>query len=81
MYRDGACHSTGSAVLAAAGLVAALARVVFLLDEVVAGAERDQVRVVRGRRDGHRPGTPHVRVAQLVREALQLVGPEVVVVP
>lgn len=81
MHGDGAGHGAGRAVLAAGGLVAALARVVLLLDEVVARAERHQVRVVRRRRDRHRARAAHVRVAQLVRQALQLVRPEVVVVP
>lgn len=81
MHGDGARHGAGRAVLAAGGLVAALARVVLLLDEVVARAEGDQVRVVGRRRDGHGARAAHVRVAQLVREALQLVRTEVVVVP
>lgn len=78
---DGARHGARGAVLAARGLVAALARVVLLLDEVVARPEGDQVRVVGGRRDRHGARAAHVRVAQLVREALQLVRAEVVVVP
>lgn len=81
MHGDGARHGDGRAVLAAGGLVAALARVVLLLHQVVARAEGDQVRVVGGRGDGHRARAAHVRVAQLVRQALQLVRPEVVVVP
>lgn len=81
MHGDGARHGAGRAVLAAGGLVAALARVVLLLHEVVARAEGDEVRVVGGRGDGHGARAAHVRVAQLVREALQLVRPEVVVVP
>lgn len=81
VHRDGPGHGARRAVLAAGGLVAALARVVLLLDEVVASAERDQVRVVRGRRYRDGPGAAHVRVAQLVRQALQFVRSEVVVVP
>lgn len=81
VHRDGACHRAGRAVFAAAGLVAALARVVLLLHQVVPGAEGHEVRVVGRRGDGHGPSAPHVRVAQLVSQALQLVRPEVVVVP
>lgn len=81
MHGDGARHGDGRAVLAARRLVRALARVVLLLHQVVARAERHQVRVVRGRGDGHGARAAHVRVAQLVREALQLVRAEVVVVP
>ena len=81
VHGDGARHGAGRAVLAAGGLVAALARVVLLLHQVVARAEGHQVRVVGGRRDGHGARAAHVRVAQLVREALQLVRAEVVVVP
>ena len=55
--------------------------VVFLLHEMVARPERDEMRVVRGGGDGHGPRAPHVGVAQLVREALKLVAVEVVVVP
>ena len=52
-----------------------------LLDHVVARAERDQMGVVGG--GGYRDASraPHVRVAQLVGEHLQLIGAEVVVVP
>lgn len=81
VHGDGARHGAGRAVLAAGGLVAALARVVLLLHQVVARAEGHQVRVVGGRGDGHGARAAHVRVAQLVRQALQLVRPEVVVVP
>lgn len=52
-----------------------------LLDQVVAGSEGDQVGVVGRRRDRHGARAAHVRVAQLVRQTLQLVGVEVVVVP
>lgn len=78
---DGAGHGAGRAVLAAGGLVRALAGVVLLLHQVVARAEGHQVRVVGGRGDGHGARAAHVRVAQLVRQALQLVRAEVVVVP
>lgn len=55
--------------------------VVLLLDEVVACPEGHQVGVVGRGRDGHRPGAAHVRVTQLVRQALQLIRRELVVVP
>ena len=51
------------------------------LHQVIPGSEGDQVGVVRRRRDGHRPGTPHVRVAQLVGQDLKLVRVEPVVIP
>lgn len=80
---DGDCagHGSGRAVLGASRLVAAFTRVVFLLDQVVAGAEGDQMCVVSRRRDRDGASAAHVRVTELVGEALQLVGPEVVVVP
>lgn len=81
VHGDGARHGDGRAVLAAGRLVAALTGVVLFLHQVVARAERHQVRVVGGRWDRHRAGAPHVRVTQLVREALQLIRAEVVVVP
>lgn len=81
VHGDSARHGDGRAVLAAAGLVRAFARVVLFLNEVVARSEGHEVRVVGGRGDGHRARTAHVRVAKLVRQALQLVRPEVVVVP
>ncbi len=55
--------------------------VVLLLHQMVARAEGHQMRVVGGRRDGHGARAAHVRVAQLVRQHLQLVRVEVVVVP
>lgn len=78
---DGACHGAGSAVFGAAGLVAAFARVVLFFHQVVPCAEGDQMRVVGRRRYGDGASATHVRVTQLVRETLQLVGAEVVVVP
>ena len=68
-------------VVRARARVAPLARVVLLLHQVVARAERHQVRVVRRRRNRHRTRAPHVRVAQLVRQLLQLVRCHAVVVP
>lgn len=51
------------------------------VDEMVAGPEGHEMGVVGGCRDGHGPGAADVRVTQLVREHLQLVGRQVVVVP
>ena len=55
--------------------------VVLLLDEVIARAEGDEMRVVGRRRDGDAARAAHVRVTQLIRQHLQLVGVEVIVVP
>lgn len=55
--------------------------VVLLLDQVVTGAECHQVGIVSRRWDGDGAGTPDVRVAELIRQALELVGVKVVVVP
>ena len=55
--------------------------VVLFLHQVVPGSKGDQMCVVSGRGYGHGAGTPHVCVAQLVRQHLQLVRVEVVVVP
>ena len=49
--------------------------------QVVPGSEGHQVCVVGGGWDGHRPGTAHVGVAQLVGEGLQLISCEVVLIP
>ena len=81
VHLDSAGHGAGRSLLGVARLVAALAAVVLLLHQVVAGAEGNQVRVVGGRRDRHRTCAAHVRVAELVRQALQLVGRKAVVVP
>ena len=55
--------------------------VVLLLDEVIARAEGDEMRVVGRRRDGDATRAAHVGVTQLIRQHLQLVGVEVIVVP
>ena len=54
---------------------------VLSLLEVVASPEGDQVGVVGGGGVRDTSGAPDVGVAQLVGEALQLVGRELVVVP
>lgn len=55
--------------------------VVFLVHEMVPRSERHQPRVVRRGGDGHGAGAAHVGVAQLVREDLQLIRGEPVVIP
>ena len=52
-----------------------------LLHEVVPGPESDQVGVVGGGGDGDGARAPHVGVAQLVSQLLELVSVEVVVIP
>ena len=80
---DGDCprHGGGCPVLAAPGEVAALPGVVLLLHQVVAGAEGHQVGVVGRGGDGDAASAPDIGVAQLVRQLLQLVRVEVIVVP
>ena len=48
---------------------------------MIAGAECDEVSVIGGGGDRDAPGTPDVRVTQLVRQHLELVRAEVVVIP
>lgn len=52
-----------------------------LLNKVVPGAEGYQVGVVRWRRNGDAASTAYISVTQLIRQHLQLVGVEVVVIP
>ena len=49
-------------------------RVVLLVDDVVARADSDQVRVVGGRRDGDGARAARVGVTELVGQLLQLVS-------
>lgn len=63
------------------GHVAPLRTVVVLVDEVVSRSEGHKPSVVGGRRDGHGASAADVRVAQLVRQQLQLVRCEAVIVP
>ena len=65
---DGPGHGCGRAVLGAAREVRAFAGVVLLLDQVVPGAESDQVGVVGRGRNGDGPGAADVRVAKLERD-------------
>ena len=44
-----------------------------LLHEMVPGPEGHQVGVVGGGGDGDRPGAPHIGVAQLIGQLLQLI--------
>lgn len=55
--------------------------VVLLVHEMVPRSERHQPRVVRRGGDGDGAGAAHVGVAQLVREDLQLIRGEPVVIP
>lgn len=55
--------------------------VVLFLDEMVPGSECYQVGIVGWSGYGNRPGTPNVRMAQLVSQALQLIAIKVVIVP
>lgn len=81
VHCNGTRHCAGCTVLATAGLVTSFPRVMLLLNQVVSGAEGHEMRVVSRRGDGHWPSASHVRVAQLVSQALQLIRPEVVIVP
>jgi len=54
---------------------------VVAVDQVVARAEGDQVRVVGRSGDADAACAAHVRVAQLVGELLEFVGRQAVVVP
>ena len=81
MDGDGPGHGCRCTVLAAPGEVASLPAVVLLLHQVVAGAEGNEVGVVRRSRNGDAASAADVSVAQLVRQLLQLVRVEVVVVP
>ena len=81
MDGDGPGHGCRCAVLAAPGEVASLPAVVLLLHQVVAGAEGNEMGVVRRSRNGDAACAADVSVAQLVRQLLQLVRVEVIVVP
>lgn len=81
VHRDGARHGAGRTVLGAARLVTALTRVVLLLHQVVARPEGHQVGVVGGGGNADGASAAHIRVAQLVCEALQLIRVKVVVIP
>jgi len=63
------------------GVCRALSPVVLLVHEMVPCSEGHQPGVVRRGRDGDRPGAAHVGMAQLVREDLQLIRGEPVVIP
>ena len=74
MDGDSPGHGCRCPVLAASGEVASLPAVVLLLHQVVAGTEGNQVSVVRRSRNGNAASAPDVGVAELVGEALKLVG-------
>lgn len=73
------CSSLGFALSEPSG--AALSPVVLLVHEVIPRSERHQSGVVCRGRDGDGASAAHVRVAQLVREDLQLIRREAVVIP
>ena len=81
VHRDSSGHRSRGPVLRSSGEVTALARVMLLLDQMVPGPEGHQVGVVSRRRDGHGPRAPHISMAQLVRQLLQLIRIKAVVVP
>lgn len=55
--------------------------VMLFLNKMVAGPERNEVCIVCRRGYGNRSGAPHIRVAQLIREALEFIRVKVVVIP
>lgn len=92
---DGSRHCSWRAIFAAAALMRAFttgvafdavlqrsfSTVVLLLDEVVPRTERDEVSVVSRCGNGYGTCASNVSVTELVGEALELVGVEVVVIP
>ena len=76
MDGDGPGHGCRRPVLASPGEVAALPAVVLLLHQVVAGAEGNEMSVVRRSGNGDAACAADVSVAQLVRQLLQLVSLE-----
>ena len=52
-----------------------------LLDQMISSSESNEMCVVRRRGDRDTARAAHVRVTQLIRQHLYLVGTEVVVVP
>lgn len=52
-----------------------------LFHQMISGTERDQVGIIGWRRNGYRSGASDVSVTQLVRQALQVISREHVVVP
>lgn len=71
----------GVSAVALSRYMAALTTVVLLVHEMVPRSERHQSGVIRRGRDGDRAGAAHVGMAQLVREDLQLIRGEPVVIP
>lgn len=81
MYGDCTSHRARRPVLGATTLVRSFARIVFFLDQVVPGSECHQVSVVCRCWNRNGTGAPDIGVAQLIRQALELVRLEVIVVP
>jgi hypothetical protein len=65
-------HGGGGAFVGLARLVASLSTVVLLFDQVVSRPEGDEMSIVGRGGDGDRPRAPHVRVAELIRQRLQV---------
>lgn len=55
--------------------------VMLFLNKMVAGPERNEVCIVCRRRYGNRSCAPHIRVTQLIREALEFIRVKMVVIP
>lgn len=45
------------------------------------GPERNKMSIISWRRNGYRSGTSHIRMTKLIRQALQLIRVEMVVIP
>lgn len=71
----------GVSAVALSRYMAALTTVMLLVHEMVPCSECHQPGVVRRGRDGDRAGAAHVGMAQLVREDLQFIRGEPVVIP
>lgn len=67
--------------IALARSVASFSTIVLFIHQMVPGSEGHQVCIVGRGRDGHGARAANVGVAQLVREDLQLVRREAIVVP
>lgn len=71
----------GNVCLSCSSQVLLCSPVVFLVHQVVAGAEGHQVGIVGWGGDGHGAGAAYVGVTQLVGEQLELIRGEAVVIP
>ena len=62
-------------------LAAVCVPVMFLLNKVISSSESDEMCVVCRSRDGDTTSASHIRVTQLVRQHLNLIGTEVIIIP